>query len=77
MTALWTPIRLIPRNLATSAAGCPTSSTASQANRENIFDTDSTGYTDYTFSRLAAKEIEILEMDVDVAPLPWLHRIVA
>ena len=27
-------MRLIPRNLATSAAGCPTSSTASQASRD-------------------------------------------
>jgi len=36
VTALWTPIRLIPRNLATSAAGYPTSSTASQASREII-----------------------------------------
>ena len=31
IAALWTPIRLIPRNLATSAAECPTSSTANQA----------------------------------------------
>jgi len=61
VTALWTPIRLIPKNLVTA--------------REIIIDTGFTDDTDYTLSRLAAKEIQILEMEADIAPLPRLHRI--